>query len=289
MHSWGSSDDPWALHIRGLWESRELWPKAPPSSVFLLEATDVVGRAMWGHDWRRPSFDDIPWYEDRLAAASRFDTTITRIATAFAEGEIAVIFDTVDADGVPSRGRVPSHYWTWFEKESWRSQFINGRHEVIFIDGREEILVAGDDDAPRWLFVRRTDLERFIKSTEALKESAASAMASNKQETPRPLPPFVTKMLQPPSELVQQSRPGRKPTHDWSEAKLYFEELWNKRGDPNDDQNKQDDWKSDSDVARHVLDHLVQHAPPDAEPPDLSTVRRRLRPLLLDKRRLGRN
>jgi hypothetical protein len=36
--------------------------------------------------------------------------------------------------------------------------------------------------------VRRTDLERFIKSIEALKDSDASAMAFNKQENPRPPP-----------------------------------------------------------------------------------------------------
>jgi hypothetical protein len=253
--------------------------------VFLLEATDVVGRAMWGHDWRRPSFDDIPWYEDRLAAASRFDITITRIATAFAEGEIAVIFDSEDADGVPSRGRVPPTDWIWFEKESWRSQFINGRHEGYFIDGdRDEILVAGDDDEPRWLFVRRTDLAQFIKSIEAPKGSAASAMAFNKQETPRPLPPSITKMLQPPSE---KRRRGRKPTHDWEEAGLFFEQEWDKRGDPADEQNKGDGWKSDSDVARHVLEHLTRL--PSPTEPDLSTVRKWLRPVLALKRGLGRN
>jgi hypothetical protein len=165
------------MDMRGSWESRELWPKAPPKSVFLLEATDVVGRAMWGHDWSLPPFDDLP---EEIGGpspqASRFDITITRIATACEKGEIAVIFETEDAERV----QLPTYVWRWFEKEMWRSRFINGRDEIVVIDGRDETIFSADD-ALRWLFVRRTDLERFIKSIQALKDSAASAIAFNRR------------------------------------------------------------------------------------------------------------
>jgi hypothetical protein len=224
--------------------------------------------------------EDGPHYL-RLAYASQFDITITRIGAACEKGEIAVIFKIDDADldvPVPSRGEIPTDTWRWFNKEIWRRRFINGRDEAFVIDGRDEIFCG-------WLFVRRTDLAQFIKSIQALKDSAASAMAFNKQETPQPLPPSIMKTLQPPSELVQKGRPGRKPTHDWPEAELFFEKLWDKRGDPADEQNKEDGWKSDSDVARCIQEYLGRRAPE----PDLSTVRRRLQPMLADKRRLGRN
>jgi hypothetical protein len=283
MHSWGSSYDPWAMDITGSWQSRELWPKAPPDSVFLLEATNVVGRAMWGHDWSLPPFDDLP---DEIGgpspSASRFDITITRIGAACEKGEIAVMFKIDDADldaPAPSRGEIPTDTWRWFNKVIWRRRFINGRDEAFVIDGRDEIFCG-------WLFVRQTDLAQFIESIQPLKDSAASATAFNKQETPRPLPPVITKMLQPPSELVQKRRRGRNPKHDWEEAGLFFEQEWDKRGDPADEQNKERGWESDSDVARLIQKHLKRLA--SAEP-DLSTVRKWLRPVLALKRGLGRN
>jgi hypothetical protein len=69
----------------------------------------------------------------------------------------------------------------------------------------------------------------------------------------------------------------RKPKYDWVEAELFVNQRWEQWGDPCDDQNQRDGWRSDSDIAKHVLEHLAKLAP-DIEPPDLSTVRKWLRP-----------
>jgi hypothetical protein len=79
-------------------------------------------------------------------------------------------------------------------------------------------------------------------------------------------------------------RAGDVPRHDWLEAKLYVEKkLWPKRGDPLDAENRKEDWKSDSDLHRAVIEHLAivgKKSNPDYEPPDISRVATVLRPTL---------
>jgi hypothetical protein len=121
-----------------------------------------------------------------------------------------------------------------------------------------------------YLFIRRASLERYLAVLP-------------------PLPHLVSfaKTVRP-AEPARKSRAGRKPKYDWVEAELFVSQRWEQWGDPCDDQNQRDGWRSDSDIAKHVLEHLAKLAP-DTEPPDLSTVRKWLRPALADKRKFGRN
>jgi hypothetical protein len=77
------------------------------------------------------------------------------------------------------------------------------------------------------------------------------------------------------------AKAGRREEHEWVEAKQYLEKIWDERGDPANEQNQVEGWRSDTNVANAVLDHLGKHA---KSSPDFGTVRNKIRPWLKDLR-----
>jgi hypothetical protein len=73
---------------------------------------------------------------------------------------------------------------------------------------------------------------------------------------------------------------GRKSLYDWDDTIQFIEQEWLKNGDPDDFQNRKVRWASDEDIARAALDYMATCLLHDHATPDVSTVRRRLKPVL---------
>jgi hypothetical protein len=70
--------------------------------------------------------------------------------------------------------------------------------------------------------------------------------------------------VKPPAPHAEPG--GRPEEHDWEEARLYALKLLSERGDPTNEADQVKGWKSKTDLAKAVLNHLKTD-------PDLSTVR----------------
>jgi hypothetical protein len=82
---------------------------------------------------------------------------------------------------------------------------------------------------------------------------------------------------------------GRPPVGDWDEAELFAFKLFDERGDP-DEPGQDDGWRTRTDVADAVHQHLVDLASKSGkEPPDHGTVRRRVPRWLADWRAAKRS
>jgi hypothetical protein len=85
-----------------------------------------------------------------------------------------------------------------------------------------------------------------------------------------------TDAMKSPS-VRRKKRAGRRDVHDWDEATLFLRQIWEERGDPDLLENRVKDWRSDSDIWEAVVGHLRQ-TNKNQEPPDVSTVRKKLSP-----------
>jgi hypothetical protein len=65
---------------------------------------------------------------------------------------------------------------------------------------------------------------------------------------------------------------GRPDEYDWVEGKLFFEQEFERRGNPLEEENQEKGWKSISDAAKLVASHLSK----DGKEPDLSVVREKV-------------
>jgi hypothetical protein len=75
----------------------------------------------------------------------------------------------------------------------------------------------------------------------------------------------------------QASRAGAPEEHDWEEGKLFVMQELKTRGNPLDKNNQTKGWKTITDVAKLVIDHLVKLSKEEGyEGPDLSTARGRV-------------
>jgi hypothetical protein len=83
----------------------------------------------------------------------------------------------------------------------------------------------------------------------------------------------------PAKSTRQKSTAGRARVHDRDEAIAFAKKLLADRGDPKQALNATTGWRSDTDIARHVADHLEKHDKEQA-PPEVSTVSKWLRPVL---------
>jgi hypothetical protein len=63
-----------------------------------------------------------------------------------------------------------------------------------------------------------------------------------------------------PSRTLSKSSAGAPPRHDWEEGQLYLEKLWAQNGDPKLPMNGVDGWRSDTDIAKAVQDHMAKLA-----------------------------
>jgi hypothetical protein len=85
----------------------------------------------------------------------------------------------------------------------------------------------------------------------------------------------------------QASRAGAPEQHDWDEGEQFVMRELKTRGNPLDKNNQTKGWKTISDVARLVIDHLEEYSE-DGVGPDLSTTRSKVSDWI-EKFERGRN
>ena len=71
---------------------------------------------------------------------------------------------------------------------------------------------------------------------------------------------------------AKPSRAGAPEQHDWEEGELFVKQELNRRGNPLDKNNQTEGWKTITDVAKLVRDHLGELSK-DGVRPDMSTTR----------------
>ncbi|MFZ2081641.1 MAG: hypothetical protein WAV38_34330, partial [Xanthobacteraceae bacterium] len=78
--------------------------------------------------------------------------------------------------------------------------------------------------------------------------------------------------LKAAKKRARTSRAGRPDDHDWIEGKQYLMKELESRGSPRDPKNHVKGWRSDSDAAKLMCDHLEDL---DGKAPDRSTARKK--------------
>lgn len=108
--------------------------------------------------------------------------------------------------------------------------------------------------------ISRSDLAYILKQMASLARPSTQARQQAKSaETQRQR-----------KKKASPNKPGGRPNeHDWEEAGLFALKLLSERGDPTIERNQVEGWKSKTDLANAVLEHLKSS-------PDLSTVRRKV-------------
>jgi hypothetical protein len=79
-----------------------------------------------------------------------------------------------------------------------------------------------------------------------------------------------------PSPVHRKTGAGHPDEYDWDEGKQFVMQELERRGDPTRPENRTKDWRSKTDIARKLIDHLTRFGDDDAGP-DLSTARGRVR------------
>jgi hypothetical protein len=128
----------------------------PLGFVPLRAAADVVGRKVAGADWR--PIDEI----DAIAIACNLDPDVGRIITMIAErceaGEIGAAYRSVT--GVDDLDR------SVWQSPCWRNYFTTGTIDLDLpwlVNGRP-VTDGSTVRCTREIFVRRQDLDRFVKT-----------------------------------------------------------------------------------------------------------------------------
>jgi hypothetical protein len=160
---WGGDD--MAFELPGLWATRDEWPIAPLNFVFLLDATDRIGRAMCGANWKAP-----PFRRDDDANNRQFERVITTVARACESGEMRAWCRQPDGAMSPMN---PAD-WHLSPVLDWQRYFYAG--ELIEMD--LDLMESPFSDVPKitypaplpavshcTIFVRRENLDRFIAKT----------------------------------------------------------------------------------------------------------------------------
>jgi hypothetical protein len=129
---------------------------------------------------------------------------------------------------------------------------------VIYADGK----LCGKDVEFEWRHSRRAAVD--LSSAQSIPE------ANSPSTTTKP-------------RTRQKSKGGAPPGHDWEEGIAYAKRLWEGKGDPKRPENAMVGWRSDRDIAVLVLAHLEDHDK-GHPPPDIKTVEKRLRPVLVQLR-----
>jgi len=101
------------------------------------------------------------------------------------------------------------------------------------------------------IVVPRENLDAFLKASEALRKST---LKKKRRKT------------------KGASRAGAPEEHDWEEGKLFVMQELKTRGNPLDKNNQTKGWRTISDVAKLLIDHLEELSK-DGVGPDMSTAR----------------
>jgi hypothetical protein len=157
------------FELPGLWTARSEWPIAPLNFVFLLDATDQIGRAMYGPNWKAP-----PFRGDDAENNQQFERVITNVARACESGKMCAWCRYPDGTMAQMNSedwRSPSSY-----PLAWQGYFYAGE----MIEMNLDLMEAPFPDEPRitdpvvpsavshcMIFVRREDFDRFIAETQS--------------------------------------------------------------------------------------------------------------------------
>jgi hypothetical protein len=151
-----------------LWAARTEWPHAPLNFVFLLEAVVFVARRMLGSDW---SSQFVPADDPE-----QFEKVITAIAQACEAEELTAWYRRPPGE----LARMEPADWQWTSSEiprAWQIFFHSGQLLENDLEGAAETCTV-PSEAPRplnvcWIFLRRGELDRFIRSLRHKKAQGA--------------------------------------------------------------------------------------------------------------------
>jgi hypothetical protein len=173
-------DDLFTTLNPGYWPNRSRWPpeclqtdfsqgKVHPW-VFLLEAVDQVGRKQWGDRWRAP-----PFVPDDAAARSRFMRTIVWMQPRCACTSLCTALEVVESTGPePDTGDDIASRMECLPYERW---FAPG-WEWFFLLG----LVRTNNGVGQWLYVRKSDLDKYIAHLQPQQDEPAPSGAVEVKE-----------------------------------------------------------------------------------------------------------
>jgi hypothetical protein len=156
------------FELPGLWTARNEWPIAPLNFVFLLDATDQIGRAMCGPDWKVP-----PFRGDDDANNQQFERVITNVARACESGKMHAWRRRPDG----AMAQMNSEDWHSPSSHplDWQGYFYMGQLIEMDLDLMEAPLLEPKIAYPvatfavshGEIFVRREDLDQFIAKIQA--------------------------------------------------------------------------------------------------------------------------
>jgi hypothetical protein len=166
-----------AFEVPGLWAARNEWPIAPLNFVFLLAATDQIGLAMCGPNWKVP-----PFRGDDDAGNQQFERVITTVAKACESGEMPAYCRRPDGVITPME---PAD-WHLSPALDWQIYFHSGQMSEIDLDIMEkrygEIQKRSFSIAPAIsicsIFVRRADLNQFIEAVQSKRSAVVKPVVS---------------------------------------------------------------------------------------------------------------
>jgi hypothetical protein len=70
---------------------------------------------------------------------------------------------------------------------------------------------------------------------------------------------------------------GRPEQHDWEDAEMYALQVFRQKGDPEKKEDRVEGWKSQTDLAKVVLEYMEKRAAQqNIRPPELNTVRNKI-------------
>ena len=233
MQSW--------LELRPILQSDDATPKASSGWVLIVE-------------------DLVPQWRARVGSSAAKD----ELRALLCDPKTVSAKHRVDASGkeIPGTSKyLDAEFWP--DRLSLNPDSDGGDHHLA-VDFSEYEDIYWDDYSPGWRwegFVRRLDVERWER---LYPEVAAPPPAPTEEHKPTP--------KKKRKKAKQAHRAGAPEQHDWEEGKLFVMQELKTRGNPLDKNNQIKGWKTISDVAKLVRNHLGDHSK-DGVRPDMSTTR----------------
>jgi hypothetical protein len=212
-------------------------------------------------NWLSIVEDVFPRWRDRLGSSKDAKDELKAL---LCDPETRSAKRRVNASGeeIPSTS---SFVDTWFWRDRARLLAVpdadGGGDHLVVEDSTDYVDVYLPDG--HWEFYARVvDVERW--------ERLSFPMIAASTPTPRKERKLAPKKKR--RKTKQAPRAGAPEQHDWEEGKLFVMQEFKTRGNPLDKNNQTEGWKSISDVARLLIDHLEKLSK-DGIGPEMSTAR----------------
>jgi len=240
------------------------------------DPTDDLPPKTGPSNWLSIVKDLVPRWCDRLGSSSEAADAIYGLLR---DPETRSAKHRVDASGkeIPDTSEyLDAGFWP--DRLSLKPD-PDGGDDHLAVDFSEYEDIYWDDYSPGWRwegYVRALDIARWER---LYPELAAPPPAPTEERKPTP------KKKRRKAKLAR--RAGAPEQHDWEEGKLFVMQELETRGNPLDKNNQIKGWKTISDVAKLVRDHLGKLSK-DGVRPDMSTTRGKV-PAWIEEFERGRN